>query len=78
MNKKRFLENQSEKIFNINGSNYIFDSAVTILMLIDYLGFNKNVIVIDYNGMILEKSLWNNTYLQNRDCLEILSIAGGG
>ena len=78
MNKKSFLENQSEKIFNINGSNYIFDSAVTILMLIDYLGFNKNVIVIDYNGMILEKSLWNNTYLQNKDCLEILSIAGGG
>ena len=44
----------------------------------NYLGFNKNVIVIDYNGTVLEKNLWEETYLNNNDCLEILSIAGGG
>ena len=42
------------KILNINGSSYIFNSAVTIFQLMNYLGFNKNVIVIDYNGAILE------------------------
>jgi len=72
------LVNLQEKVFNINGTDYIFNSAVTILDLINYLGFNKNVIVIDYNGIILEKSLWYSTNLKNKDRLEILSIAGGG
>lgn len=66
------------KILNINGSSYIFNSAVTIFQLMNYLGFNKNVIVIDYNGAILEKALWKHTFLKDSDCLEILSIAGGG
>jgi thiamine biosynthesis protein ThiS len=70
--------NQSNKILNINGSNYVFDSTLTILELMDYLGFNNNVIVIDYNGLILEKDLWKGTYLKHKDALEILSIAGGG
>ena len=46
------------KILNINGSKYLFNSNLTILELIDYLGFNKSVIVIDYNGVILEKKFW--------------------
>ena len=66
------------KRLNINGSTYVFNSAITILQLMNYLGFNKNVIVIDYNGVILEKTLWKNTTLKDNDCLEILSIAGGG
>ena len=66
------------KILNINGSKYLFNSNLTILELIDYLGFNKNVIVIDYNGIILEKKFWEFTRLQMEDYLEILSIAGGG
>jgi sulfur carrier protein len=44
----------------------------------NYLGFNKNVIVIDYNGTILEKKNWEKTVLKTGDSLEILSIAGGG
>ena len=44
----------------------------------NYLGFNQRVVVIDYNGFILEKSLWGKTFVKNNDLLEILSIAGGG
>ena len=51
---------------------------ITILDLLDYLGFNKAVIVIDYNGFILEKNAWDKTLIKNDDALEILSIAGGG
>ena len=68
----------TSKLLNINGSNYIFETEFTVLDLMDYLGFNKNVIVLDYNGTILEKTRWEQTYLQNKDYLEILSIAGGG
>ena len=63
---------------NINGLNYLLKSKFTILELMDYLGFNKNVIVIDYNGTILEKKAWDQTILETKDSLEIVSIAGGG
>lgn len=66
------------KILNINGSKYVFNSKLNVLELIDYLGFNKNVIVIDYNGIIIEKSIWEFTPICDDDSLEILSIAGGG
>ena len=65
-------------MFKINGCNYILKSAVTVLELMDYLGFNKNVIVVDYNGTILEKKAWDQTILETKDSLEIVSIAGGG
>ena len=68
----------NNKVVNINGSRYLFTSSFTILELLVYLGFNMNVIVIDYNGSILQKSLWEQMYLKNEDNLEILSIAGGG
>jgi thiamine biosynthesis protein ThiS len=66
------------KILNINGSKYVFSSKLNVLELMDYLGFNKNVIVIDYNGIIIEKSIWEFTSICDNDSLEILSIAGGG
>ena len=69
---------EQKKKLNINGSMYLFNSSFTILELMNYLGFNKNVIVIDYNGVIIQKSLWEKTYIQTNDSLEILSIAGGG
>jgi len=72
------LHRNRNKFININGSKYLFNSRCTILELLNYLGFNKNVIVLDYNGTILEKSLWKQTLLNSEDSLEILSIAGGG
>ena len=77
-NQNQNLRKQQVKYLNINGSEYLFDSMLTVLDLINYLGFNKNVIVIDYNGILLEKGFWKETQLKNKDFLEILSIAGGG
>jgi|TARA_B110000971_G_scaffold173850_1_gene178875 sulfur carrier protein len=74
----QFSFREHKRKLNINGSMYLFNSSFTILELMDYLGFNKNVIVIDYNGIILQKTLWGKTNIQTGDSLEILSIAGGG
>ena len=65
-------------LLTINGAKYIYKTGLTVSMLINYLGFNKQVIVIDYNGFILEKGLWKKVLIKNNDSLEILSIAGGG
>ena len=69
---------KKNKILNINGSKYVINTTFTVLELISYLGFNTNLIVIDYNGFIIEKNLWGRTFLQTNDSLEIVSIAGGG
>ncbi len=64
--------------FKINGSTYIYTVPFSVSELVGYLGFNQRVIVVDYNGFILEKDLWSKTIIRNQDSLEILSIAGGG
>jgi sulfur carrier protein len=62
----------------INGKKYKFQPPLNIFELITYLGFNINVIVIDYNTTILAKEDWKYTNLKNGDRIEILTIAGGG
>jgi thiamine biosynthesis protein ThiS len=51
---------------------------MSIYALLNYLGFNTEIILIDYNGMILAKKNWEKTLLKNNDMLEIITIAGGG
>ena len=50
-------KNNIENRLHINGLKYFFKPNLSILELMEYLGFNKNVIVIDYNGIILDKIL---------------------
>tara|TARA_B110001452_G_scaffold166588_1_gene139098 strand:+ start:10344 stop:10559 length:216 start_codon:yes stop_codon:yes gene_type:complete len=66
------------KTVNVNGLECLYNSPFSVLDLANYMGFNKNVIVIDYNGYILESNSWKQTFLNDNDCLEILSMAGGG
>ena len=69
---------KSQKIITINGESYKFNALFTVDSLLDYLGFNSNLIVIDYNGTVLQKELWKKTQLNTNDTLEVLTVAGGG
>lgn len=62
----------------INGLEYRFRAPLTIFELLNYLGFNTNLVVVDYNKSILQKEFWPSTTLQANDKIEILTIAGGG
>ena len=66
------------KNVKINGLDCLFKESFSVLELTNYMGFNKNVIVIDYNGYILEANSWAITKINHKDSLEILSMAGGG
>ena len=66
------------KFVNINGLKFAYKTPFSMLELINYMGFNKNVIVIDYNGYILDANIWKTTFLRDNDSVEILSMAGGG
>ncbi|MGF1461414.1 MAG: sulfur carrier protein ThiS [Leptolyngbyaceae cyanobacterium] len=47
----------------------------------DYLaqiGMNPRLVAVEYNGEILHRQFWEETYLQAGDRLEIVTIVGGG
>ena len=69
---------KSQPIIIINGEFYMLKALFNISSLLEYLGFNSNLIVVDYNGTILQKELWAQTRLNRNDTIEILTVAGGG
>ena len=62
----------------LNGIKYEYITPLSLNELLNYLGFNRDVILIDYNGTIIQKQNWNTIKLQNQDNIEILTLAGGG
>lgn len=69
--------NQRHSFF-LNGQKYLITYSITISDLIDYLGYNKSLLVIEYNQFICNKTEWNNIFIQENDKIEIVTIVGGG
>ena len=63
---------------NINGLLYEYQPPMSTFDLLTYLGFNTDLILVDYNGTLLPKEQWELLSLKEGDSLEILTLAGGG
>ncbi len=46
--------------------------------LINFLGNQPQLIVVELNGIIVNPQNWRITKIQEGDCLEIVTIVGGG
>ena len=64
--------------FFLNGQKYITTYNLTISDLIDYFGYNKSLLVVEYNQFICNKTEWDNILIQKNDKIEIVTIVGGG
>lgn len=64
--------------FFLNGQTYLTNSPLTILNLIDYFGYNKSLLVVEYNQFICNKTEWNQIVIHENDKIEIVTIVGGG
>tara|TARA_B100000579_G_scaffold354061_1_gene308942 strand:- start:84 stop:302 length:219 start_codon:yes stop_codon:yes gene_type:complete len=64
--------------FKLNGLVYESAETFTLLYLLNYFGFNVQTLLIDYNGIITQKEYWDKIKIKEKDCIEILTIAGGG
>jgi sulfur carrier protein len=66
--------------FTLNGKCYKIYcfKKLTIHHLLIFFNYNFNLIVIEYNGKILQKSFYQTTYLDNNNNIEIITIVGGG
>ena len=64
--------------FFLNGQKYLTTYNLTVSELIDYFGYNKSLLVVEYNQFICNKNDWNKIFIQENDKIEIVTIVGGG
>ena len=66
---------------NINGEIKKIDHSDKALLLedlIEHLGYKPQLVVIELNGIIINPKNWINTKIKDGDCLEVVTIVGGG
>ena len=62
------------EIKTINNSNEDF----LLETLLEHLGYKPQLVVVELNGVIINPKDWIDTKIKNGDCLEIVTIVGGG
>ena len=65
----------------INGEIKIIDNSKRELLLEDLLenlGYKPQLVVVELNGEIINPKVWISTKIMNGDCLEVVTIVGGG
>ena len=68
----KFLINGEIKIINFK------ESTPNLELLIAALGLNPKIIVVEFNGVILNQQRWKNQQVRNEDKIEIVTVVGGG
>ena len=61
------------EIKTINNSNEELLKA-----LLENLGYKPQLVVVELNGEIISPKVWTNTKIKDGDCLEVVTIVGGG
>ncbi|WP_269606589.1 sulfur carrier protein ThiS [Prochlorococcus marinus] len=46
--------------------------------LLEHLGYQPQLVVVELNGAIINPKDWISTKIKNGDCLEVVTIVGGG
>ena len=46
--------------------------------LLEHLGYKPQLVVVELNGEIISPKAWKSTKVKNGDCLEVVTIVGGG
>ncbi|MFA7669404.1 MAG: sulfur carrier protein ThiS [Burkholderiaceae bacterium] len=62
----------------LNGENRLINPGLTVLGLLEQLGYQGKRIAVELNGEIVPRSAHANTALADGDALEIVVAVGGG
>tara|TARA_Y100001968_G_scaffold253770_1_gene239489 strand:- start:169 stop:390 length:222 start_codon:yes stop_codon:yes gene_type:complete len=54
------------------------DKELFLEVLIKRLGYQPQLVVVELNGCIVSPKNWITTKIKDGDCLEIVTIVGGG
>ena len=64
--------------FYINDKKVFCNKVFSIIDLVKFLHLDLDLIVLEYNKLILPKRLWEKTFIKNQDEIEFVTIVGGG
>lgn len=62
----------------VNGQTTSCPAQIRLPEYLQQIGTNPRLVAVEYNGEILHRQFWQETYLKEGDCLEIVTIVGGG
>lgn len=62
----------------VNGEPHTCATSTLLPTFLEQMGLNPRLVAVEYNGEILHRQFWQNTYLQEGDRLEVVTIVGGG
>ncbi|WP_088240763.1 sulfur carrier protein ThiS [Calothrix rhizosoleniae] len=62
----------------VNGEARSLPAPMVFPDALQQLGFNPRMVAVEYNGEILHRQFWAQTTVQEGDCLEVVTIVGGG
>ena len=65
----------------INGEVKVFEKLNKEFFLeglLEQLGYKPQLVVVELNGEIINPKVWISTKIKNGDCLEVVTIVGGG
>lgn len=63
---------------HINGTSVELTNVDTIYSLLAHYGVEKKIVVVEQNGQILERSVYETTPVAAGDRIEIVHFVGGG
>lgn len=62
----------------INGVSQQIAPGITVTQLLEAIGLDPRLIVVEYNRDILDRSVFGATELKAGDSLELVHFVGGG
>ena len=65
-------------MITVNGKNLDISKDETVLELLKAQGYRVEIIVVEYNGVLLKKNEYGTTVLKDGDNVEVISFVGGG
>ena len=60
------------KIIDHSGDDFLLENLVL------KLGYQPQLVVVELNGVIINPQNWIKTKIKDGDCLEVVTIVGGG
>lgn len=62
----------------INGRREEVQSGLTLADLLSNKGIKLEAVVVEHNGRICPRESYAQVVLQDNDCLEVITLVGGG
>lgn len=62
----------------VNGDPFSCESSMSLFDLLIYFSVEINNVVVEHNNNIIDRSQFDKLYFNHNDCIELISIVGGG